>query len=720
MTARVSFVGAGPGAADLITVRAVRRIELADVVVCTANPLAPDWVRDNVRGDAEVIDSTRLGNDDTLEIYRRAAREKLVVAVVVPGDPALWGDVRAHFDFCVRLGIDTEIVPGVTPMSGAVASVGRELSSPDGILLARPRGEGAGRELAGHAGTLALELPAARAAMLADEMMAAGSGVDTPVLVGYKVSQPGEVLVETTLGELAAAVKRHRLWRQALFLIGPAVGAGGGRARTTTAAPRSRSTRWSATARGAVRGSEAVVADDPEQPRARTPRPAGEGRVDIPQARDTSPDEQGDDHGVGESAAESTVDAEGGSRTSGARVSQAARRAGSGRSDASRRSVTRSVVKGGSGTVSSPGGPSSPDGVPDSSAESVHNGESTAGGSEELMLDGMPSDRRRRGRTRGGVLSPGATERTGEGARKAAAATGDSTVEAVDRGRNADSSGRSNNAGQACGTTTEPVEAGASGRAVEPEASRPGGGDAESTRAADSTTSTDLGKPARQAGSTGINAGSPKTVETAGSGNNAKVADGSGEVAGIAGKNTETLKVGESTDKAGPGDSARGAEAAGNNARSSTTVEQAGSEAGGALGNDAESSSAAGSVSDTAVAGGDSGKSSAGVETAESVGSGDAADDAESDEASREDDSVASGEAIGSAGKAAESPGAGSGSAEDDQSAEDTVRTNGAVKTDGTVKPGGNAKISGKPNGAKVNGAKANGAKSRKKRPTTA
>lgn len=707
MTARVSFVGAGPGAADLITVRAVRRIELADVVVCTANPLAPDWVRDNARGDAEVIDSTRLGKDDTLEIYRRAAREKLVVAVVVPGDPALWGDVRVHYDFCVRLGIDTEIVPGVTPMSGAVASVGRELSSPDGILLARPRGEGAGRELAGHTGTLALELPAARAAMLADEMMAAGSGVDTPVLVGYKVSQPGEVLVETTLGELAAAVKRHRLWRQALFLIGSAVGAGG-RVRTTAAVPLSRSARWSTTARDATPGGEAV-ADDPDQSRARVPRPSGAGGVDLPPARGSSPDEQGDDHGVGESTAESTVVVPGGSRVSGARVSRAVRRTGSRRAGTSR----RSVVGGGSDTVSPPVGPSSPDGVQDGSPDPVHNGGSVAGGAEEMMLDGMPSDRRRRGRTRGGALSSGVTGRTGGSAREAAAA--DHARDAADPG----AGGRSDEAGQArATTTTEPIKA---GEAVESETSRPGG-DAESPRAADPTPTTDLGGPAREVGSAGPDTTSPKTVEPTdrtGSGDNAKttkVADASGaDVIGAVGGNTEA-STGGPTDKAGPGGCVHGAEV-GDNARPST-VERDGPDAGDTVGNEAEPSGAVESASDKTGPGGGRGKSPAGVEAADSVGTGDTAGDAEDNETSRDDGPLTSGEAAASAGRRAKSPSAGA--AEGDQSAEGSAMTNGAVKTEGAVKPGGNAKIGGKSNGAKVNTAKTNGAKSRKKRPTTA
>jgi precorrin-4/cobalt-precorrin-4 C11-methyltransferase len=289
----VSFVGAGPGAADLITVRAAHRVAEADVVVCIANPLAPDWIRDNVRPSAEVIDSTRLGDDGTLEIYRRAAREKLRVVVVIPGDPVLWGDVRAHHAFCVRLGLDPEIVPGITPMIGAAALAGRELTPVDGrqaVLLARPEvGENLGRELAAHDGTLALELPAARAAVLADELLAAGFATDTPVLVGYKVSQPGEVLVETTLVELASVVKQRRLWRHAVFLIGSALRATATRPRRVAALTRPRSDRWIGMVRGSApsgstgephpvrTGPDIEVSGPPvaPSPRAETPSPQG-------------------------------------------------------------------------------------------------------------------------------------------------------------------------------------------------------------------------------------------------------------------------------------------------------------------------------------------------------------------------------------------------------------------------------------------------------------
>ncbi|MCX2734303.1 SAM-dependent methyltransferase [Saccharopolyspora sp. NFXS83] len=241
MSGRISFIGAGPGAADLITVRAARRIAEADVVVWSASVLAPECVREHASADAELLDSSQLTHEQAVEVYRRAERDKLRVVRLHAGDPALWGSVQEQHDACAKMELDVEIVPGVNGFSAAAAAVGRELTVPEAapsVLLTRLGGGSAAtsdaeqvRELARHGTTMAVTLPASRAAQLVEELRAGGCADDIPVLVAYKVSWPDEVLLSTTVGELEQAVKQRKLWRSALFLVGKALGAGTGRTR---------------------------------------------------------------------------------------------------------------------------------------------------------------------------------------------------------------------------------------------------------------------------------------------------------------------------------------------------------------------------------------------------------------------------------------------------------------------------------------------------------
>ncbi|HVV23337.1 MAG TPA: precorrin-4 C(11)-methyltransferase [Pseudonocardiaceae bacterium] len=236
---RVSFIGAGPGAADLITLRGAKRIAEADIVVWAASLVDPECVREHARPDAELIDSSLITHEDVVEIYRRAAGRRLKVARVHSGDPALWGAVQEQYDACVRLGLEAEIVPGVSAFSAAAAIAGRELTVPEvaqSVILTRleggktpmPDGEHI-REFARHGTTMAIFLSAARSGQLVEELRAGGYPDDTPVVVAYKVTWPDEMVLHTTVGELEETVKQHRLWRHTLFLVGKSLRAGGTR-----------------------------------------------------------------------------------------------------------------------------------------------------------------------------------------------------------------------------------------------------------------------------------------------------------------------------------------------------------------------------------------------------------------------------------------------------------------------------------------------------------
>jgi len=238
--AKVWFVGAGPGAADLLTLRAARVIAAADVLVWAASLVHPD-VLEHARPGAEVVDSAQLPLEGVRTLYQRALAEDLVVARIHSGDPALWGAVQEQRELCAELGLPHETVPGVSAYAAVAAIADRELTVPEvaqSVILTRlgggktpmPAGEEI-RELARHGTTMALFLSAARSGQLQAELLAGGYPADTPVIVAYRATWPDEFVADCTVGTLEETVKARKLWKHTLFLVGPALAARGTRSR---------------------------------------------------------------------------------------------------------------------------------------------------------------------------------------------------------------------------------------------------------------------------------------------------------------------------------------------------------------------------------------------------------------------------------------------------------------------------------------------------------
>jgi precorrin-4/cobalt-precorrin-4 C11-methyltransferase len=237
-TGKVTFIGAGPGAADLITLRGARALGAADLVIW-ASSLVQEEILQHARPGAQIIDSAALPIEGVLPHYERAAAEGLRVARVHSGDPALWGAVQEQLDRARELGLEVEIVPGVSAFSAVAALAQRELTIPEvaqSVILTRleggktpmPPGESI-RSFAAHGTTMAVFLSAARSGHLAAELLAGGYPPDTPVIVASRATWPDEELARCTVATLEETVKARRLWKHTLFLVGPALGAHGTR-----------------------------------------------------------------------------------------------------------------------------------------------------------------------------------------------------------------------------------------------------------------------------------------------------------------------------------------------------------------------------------------------------------------------------------------------------------------------------------------------------------
>jgi len=232
MSGRVWFVGAGPGAPDLLTLRAVRVLGEADVVVW-ARSLVDERVLTHARAGAELIASDDRTFEDVVAIYARAASEGLGVARVHSGDPTLYGTLHEQLRACRSLGLSVEIVPGVSSLGAAAAALGQELTVPgvsQSLILTRraqrtsmPANEELGA-FAAHGTTMALFLSVRRPRELQRDLLDGGYAQDTPCAVVYRASWPDEIVIRCPLSQLGERVRAAKITTQALVLVGPALG----------------------------------------------------------------------------------------------------------------------------------------------------------------------------------------------------------------------------------------------------------------------------------------------------------------------------------------------------------------------------------------------------------------------------------------------------------------------------------------------------------------
>jgi precorrin-4 C11-methyltransferase len=234
---KVWFIGAGPGSPDLLTIRGAGLIGKADVVIW-ARSLVHEGILEYARSDAEIVESTTIPLEGVRKLYERAVDEDLRVARVHSGDPSLYGAVMEQIEVCEDVGLDWEMVPGVSSLGAAAAAIGRELTVPEvsqSVILTRrasrtpmPADEDI-KSFAEHGTTMAIFLSAAKPRALQQELLEGGYAPEAPCAVVYRASWPDEKVIECRLEDLAERIREAGFTRQALILVGPGLGAGGTR-----------------------------------------------------------------------------------------------------------------------------------------------------------------------------------------------------------------------------------------------------------------------------------------------------------------------------------------------------------------------------------------------------------------------------------------------------------------------------------------------------------
>ena len=228
---KVYFVGSGPGDPELITVKAMRIIAEADVVVY-ADSLVPEEIAGFAKSTADVHGSKNMALPEIMEIMLRAVAEGKTVARVQSGDPSVYGAILEQMRVLERKGVDYEIIPGVSAAFAAAAVLKTELTVPEvsqTIIFTRTEGRVAMppkeqlQDLAAHGCSLVIFLSVTRMTKVVRELRSAGYTRETPVAVVYRVGWPEETVIRGTLADIAAKVRESKINRQALVMVGEAM-----------------------------------------------------------------------------------------------------------------------------------------------------------------------------------------------------------------------------------------------------------------------------------------------------------------------------------------------------------------------------------------------------------------------------------------------------------------------------------------------------------------
>ena len=228
---KVYFIGGGPGDPELLTLKAKRIIDSADVIIY-ADSLVHPSVCEGAKEGVQVIGSKTLTLDEITDLMVSAAREGKLVARVQSGDPSIYGAVLEQMRLLESAGVEYEVVPGVSAAFAAAAALKTEFTVPEvsqTVIFTRlegrvamPSGEKL-RDLAAHGCTLVLFLSITRINKVVSELKAGGAyDDDTPVAVVYRVGWNDEMVITGTLADIGPKVKRAGITLQALVLVGAA------------------------------------------------------------------------------------------------------------------------------------------------------------------------------------------------------------------------------------------------------------------------------------------------------------------------------------------------------------------------------------------------------------------------------------------------------------------------------------------------------------------
>ena len=230
----VNFVGAGPGAVDLITVRGMELLKKADIIIYAGSLVNPELLS-YAKDGAQVYNSATMTLDEVLDVMKKGAADNREIVRLHTGEPSIYGAVREQMDALDEAGIEYSSCPGVTACFGAAASLDLEYTLPEvsqSLIITRLEGRTAVPEgerielLAQHGASMAIYLSAGMMDELSRKLMQGGYSADTPAAIVYKATWPEEKKIVCTVGTLAESARQEEIYKTAVVLVGDAIGCG--------------------------------------------------------------------------------------------------------------------------------------------------------------------------------------------------------------------------------------------------------------------------------------------------------------------------------------------------------------------------------------------------------------------------------------------------------------------------------------------------------------
>ena len=228
----ITFIGAGPGAADLITVRGQKRLEQADIVIYAGSLVNPALL-DGTKEGCEIYNSAHMTLEEVIDVCIRGEKEQKQVVRLHTGDPCIYGAIREQMDLLDEAGIEYEVVPGVSSFIGAAASLKAEFTLPDvsqTVILTRMEGRTPVpekeriEELARHQATMVIFLSAGMLGELSQRLQEGGYAPETSAAIVYKATWPDEKILYTTVEKLEDAAEANGIHKTALIFVGEFLG----------------------------------------------------------------------------------------------------------------------------------------------------------------------------------------------------------------------------------------------------------------------------------------------------------------------------------------------------------------------------------------------------------------------------------------------------------------------------------------------------------------
>lgn len=228
----INFVGAGPGGADLITVRGKNLLEEADIIIYAGSLVNPALL-DYAKEGCEIHNSASMTLEDVVKVMKKGYKEGKKVVRLHTGDPAIYGAIREQFDLLEEDNIPYQVTPGVSSAFGAAAALGAEYTLPEisqTVILTRMEGRTPVPPLeeisllAAHQATMVIFLSTGMLEDLSARLIKGGYSTDTPAAIVYKATWPEQKVVRTTVGNLAEAAKAENITKTALITVGNFLG----------------------------------------------------------------------------------------------------------------------------------------------------------------------------------------------------------------------------------------------------------------------------------------------------------------------------------------------------------------------------------------------------------------------------------------------------------------------------------------------------------------